>query len=266
MKSSVMTSPSGAWRAWLNEETLQPRDRQMMGMLLPLGIEKGKEFKPDAATVAQLKAAAAEALAWLMDKAATDVTPWWPNRQWCLPTPPITVPTDFKWETPNYFGVDARGIALSQYFCPTAKLGTGSFYFATFHDHSGKPLEGQKTYRLHVPANVPVRDFCSATVYSLRTSSFFLNAERLTLGSLDKDLARTPTAPWTSTLDQSRLPVRRQIGSTPNRARNGFRGSECMAQRRRSSTRAGYFRSFRLGLILAAACRANVLLQSSEII
>jgi hypothetical protein len=79
MKSSVMTSPSGAWRAWLNEETLQPRDRQMMGMLLPLGIEKGKEFKPDAATVAQLKAAAAEALAWLMDKAATDVTPWWPN-------------------------------------------------------------------------------------------------------------------------------------------------------------------------------------------
>ena len=37
----------------LNEETLQPRDLEMMGMLLPLGIEKGKEFKPDAATVAR---------------------------------------------------------------------------------------------------------------------------------------------------------------------------------------------------------------------
>jgi hypothetical protein len=108
----------------LNDETVQPRDLQMMGMLLPLGIERGKEFKPDAATVAQLKAAAAEALAWLMDKATTDVTPWWPDSQWCVPTPPITIPTDFKWETPNYFGVDARGIALSQYFCPTAKLGT----------------------------------------------------------------------------------------------------------------------------------------------
>jgi hypothetical protein len=45
----------------LNEEPVQPRDREMMGMLLPLGIEKGKEFKPDAATVAQLKVAAAEA-------------------------------------------------------------------------------------------------------------------------------------------------------------------------------------------------------------
>ena len=125
-----------------------------------------------------------------MYKAATDVTPWWPDSQWCVPTPPITVPTDFKWETPNYFGVDARGIALSQYFCPTAKLGTDSFYFGTFHDHSGKALEGQKTYRLHVPANVPVREFWSATVYSLKTSSFFLNATRLTLGSLDKDLRK----------------------------------------------------------------------------
>jgi len=174
----------------LNEETVQPRDLQMMGMLLPLGIEKGKEFKPDAATVAQLNSAAKEALAWLMDKAATDVTPWWPDSQWCVPTPPITVPTEFKWEVPNYFDMDSRGIALSQYFCPTAKLGTGSFYFGTFHDHSGSPLEGGNNYRLHVPAKVPVSQFWSVTVYSLKTSSFFLNATRLTLGSLDKDLKK----------------------------------------------------------------------------
>jgi hypothetical protein len=74
----------------LNEEPVQPRDLQMMGMLLPLGIEKGKEFKPDAATVALLKTAAAEAQAWLMDKATTDFTPWWPDSQWGVPTPPIT--------------------------------------------------------------------------------------------------------------------------------------------------------------------------------
>ena len=120
----------------LNEEPVQSRDLEMMGMLLPLGIEKGKEFKPDAATVALLKTAAAEAQAWLMDKATTDFTPWWPDSQWGVPTPPITMPTAFKWEMPNYFGVDSRGIALSQYFCPTEKLGTGSFYFGTFHDHS----------------------------------------------------------------------------------------------------------------------------------
>ena len=174
----------------LNEETIQPRDLEIMGMLLPLGIERGKEFKPDDATVALMKAAAAEAHAWLMDKATTDVTPWWPDSQWVVPTPPITLPTALKWETPNYFGVDSRGIAFSQYFCPTAKLGTGSFYFATFHDHSGNPLEGGSNYRLHVPADVPVREFWSVTVYSLTTSSFFLNATRLTLSSLDKELRK----------------------------------------------------------------------------
>ena len=141
----------------LNEETIQPRDLEIMGMLLPLGIERGKAFKPDDATVALMKAAAAEA----QDKATTDVTPWWPDSQWVVPTPPITMPTAFKWETPNYFGVDSRGIALSQYFCPTAKLGTGSFYFGTFHNHSGNPLEGGSNYRLHVPVEVPVREFWS---------------------------------------------------------------------------------------------------------
>ena len=35
-----------------------------------------------------------------------------------------------------------------------------------------------------------VREFWSVTVYSLETSSFFLNATRLTLGSLDKDLRK----------------------------------------------------------------------------
>jgi hypothetical protein len=111
----------------LNEETLQPRDLQMMGMLLPLGIEKGKEFKPDAATVAQLKAAAAEAQAWLIDKAATDVTPWWTGSQWCVPTSPNTIPTDFKWETPNYFD---RGLARHRtcaVFLPNRKARHGQF-------------------------------------------------------------------------------------------------------------------------------------------
>ena len=36
----------------LNEEPAQSQDLQMMGMLLPLVIEKGKDFKPDVAPVA----------------------------------------------------------------------------------------------------------------------------------------------------------------------------------------------------------------------
>ncbi len=61
----------------------------------------------------------------------------------------------------------------------------------TFKDNGGSPLEGGNNYRLHVPANVPVREFWSVTVYSLETSSFFLNSMRLTLGSLDKELRKS---------------------------------------------------------------------------
>jgi len=47
-----------------------------------------------------------------------------------------------------------------------------------------------ENYRLHVAAGVPVREFWSITVYSLATSSFFLDSTHLTLGSLDKDLQK----------------------------------------------------------------------------
>ena len=121
----------------LNEEPVQPRDLEMMGLILPLGIEKGKEFKPDAAATTQLKAAADEAHAWLTDKLVTAVTEWWPGSQWYLPGPPIAPKTEFHWETPKYFDVDSRGISLSSFFAPTAKLGSGSFYLGTYHDTSG---------------------------------------------------------------------------------------------------------------------------------
>ena len=75
----------------LNEETVQPRDLQMMGMLLPLGIEKGKEFKPDAATVAVLKTRGGGSAGLVDGEGHNDNTPWWPDSQWVVPTPPITM-------------------------------------------------------------------------------------------------------------------------------------------------------------------------------
>jgi hypothetical protein len=184
--SSLYTSLAGM----LNEEPVQPRDLQMMGMLLPLGIEKGAPFNPDAETVAQLNSASAAAHAWLVAQSITAVTPWWPKSQWVIPVAPIGVKTLFHWETPNYFDVDSRGIALSTFFGPTATLGGGSFYLATYHDGVARPLDGGHTYRFHVPANVPVSQFWAVTVYGLETSALFPNSTRLTVSSLDKSLSK----------------------------------------------------------------------------
>ena len=170
----------------INEEPVHPRDLQMLGMLLPLGIEKGKEFKPDAATRTQLKAAATEAHAWLINGITTTFERYYPDGKWVIPTSSIAVKTEFLWEVPNYFDVDARGITLASFFGPVAKLGAGSFYLSTYHDKSGAPLLGGNSYSLHVPANVPASEFWALTVYDLETETFFLNSTHLTVDSLDK--------------------------------------------------------------------------------
>jgi hypothetical protein len=175
----------------LNEEPVQPHSLQMMGMLLPLGIEKGKEFEPDAVMTSELKSAAEEAHSWLVEGLArTSTDRFWPDRKWVVPTPPIGITTLFKWEEPNYFDVDSRGIALASFFGPTASLGKGSFYLGCFVDASGQPLEGANTYRVHVPANAPVREFWAMTGYDKETAALFRQSTRLTVGSLDKGLRK----------------------------------------------------------------------------
>ena len=175
----------------LNEEPVQPRDLEMMGMLLPLGIEKGKDFKPDAAMTDELKSAAQEAHAWLVEglvRSSTDH--FWPDRKWVIPTPPIGVTTLFKWESPDYFDVDSRGIALASFFGPTASLGKGSFYLGSYVDAGGQPLRGENSYRLRVPANAPVSEFWALTVYDSETAALFRDSTRLTVGSLDNGLRK----------------------------------------------------------------------------
>jgi hypothetical protein len=178
----------------LNDEPVQPEDLQMMGVLLPLGIEKGKDFKPDAATVTQLKSAAAEAHGWLLAKLPTFVENWWPGSQWKVPIAAIGPKTGFKWAVTNYFDVDSRGLAFSSFFLPPAKLGGGSFYLGASFDSSGQPLRGENTYRLHVPANVPVSQFWPLTVYNSETQALFLDLPRPTLDSLDKGLRKNVDA------------------------------------------------------------------------
>ena len=176
----------------INEEPAQPKDLQMLGMLLPLGIEKGKAFDPDAATRTALNAAASEAHAWLLDGIARVSPAWWPGQHWVLPSAPIGFKTTFLWEVPDFVDVDGRGITLANWFGPVAKLGGDSFYLAAFFDSSGARLQGKNTYKVHVSPNVPVKEFWSITVYDMETSAFFRNATQLALASSGKNVQKNP--------------------------------------------------------------------------
>ncbi len=55
------------------------------------------------------------------------------------------------------------------------KAGPGAQYVQAFKDKDGNRFEGGKTYRLRVPANVPVSAFSSQTLYETETRSMIQN-------------------------------------------------------------------------------------------
>jgi hypothetical protein len=80
------------------------------------------------------------------------------------------------WRTPDSYPVDARGTAYTLAFFSAKHLGQAQYYLLTGSDKDGKPLDGKASYRLRVPANAPVTQYWSMTVYNRDTHTFIQNA------------------------------------------------------------------------------------------
>src|SRR4029077_5690244 len=150
------------------------RDKAMIDPLKTIGIEKGKAFSPDAKTRGILDDAAKEAHAWLETKYEALFTPgFYEGTGWALPmTPELIQGLQTQFSNPDSYPIDDRGVIYTMaFFGPkhSGEAGGGSFYLMTIKDKQGSPLDSGRTYRLHVPANAPVRQFWSATVYDRTT-------------------------------------------------------------------------------------------------
>ena len=83
-------------------------------------------------------------------------------------------------ETETYSQVDERlhytyGAIYTSPGIGVMKAGPGSQYVQAFKDKDGNRLDGGKSYRLHVPANVPAAAFWSLTIYDSATRSMIQN-------------------------------------------------------------------------------------------
>ena len=147
------------------------RDRAMIDTLRTIGIEKGKPFAPDDGVKAALEEAAAQAHALLDGKLeAIFETRWVEGSRWAFPASQAFVTAaQSGYADPDLYPLDDRGVVFTFAFFTPKRLGEGQFYLMVTDDKAGRALDGAETYRLTVPADAPVRQYWSATVYDRST-------------------------------------------------------------------------------------------------
>ncbi|MCL4857856.1 MAG: DUF1214 domain-containing protein [Caldilineaceae bacterium] len=193
------TAPRGLdyWRLLaqvVNEEPVRTIDKAWMAMLLPLGIEKGNLFNPDARQTEILRKGAAmgELMARNLQVNPRFAEPYWAGTSWykCFD---FTIPqeTDTRLELDERTTWFYEAVTSSEGMV-NPKVGAGQVYMTTKRDHTGELLRADKTYKLRVPKEVPVGQFWALTLYSENTRRLYDNggseSRSVNLDSKMKDL------------------------------------------------------------------------------
>ena len=159
-------------------EPLSAFTTEELGLLKAVGIEKGKEFKPDArmqkilADGVKLGDGMAKAIAFANRDHESKI---YPDRHW-----ETVFIGGYKFERDGARLFDARTLfhytAIVVTPAMEAKMvGVGSQYLSTYKDASGAYLDGGQNYKLTLPAGIPAKDFWSVTVYDAETRSLLQN-------------------------------------------------------------------------------------------
>jgi hypothetical protein len=73
----------------------------------------------------------------------------------------------------------------------TPHVGEGSDYALAFLDVNDKPFDGERTYKLHLPPDVPVNNFWAVTLYDTQTRTQLQTSQLFpTVGSQSKGIKK----------------------------------------------------------------------------
>ncbi len=177
----------------VQEEPIEAIDPSMRGAIAAIGIVKGQPFNPDA----RIKKLLTEAIA--IGNATARVITYNPREKGAF----IYPGTDSGWATAfvdkdtafEAGGATSLNARVMYYYnaggvTPAMAVtvpGAGSDYAIAYRDAAKQPFDGSKSYRLHLPPNVPVNDFWAVTLYDSQTRSQLQTSQKFpTVGSQSK--------------------------------------------------------------------------------
>lgn len=181
---------------FIRHEYVGPTELDMRGMLHSIGITRDEPLAPDARTRVILEKAAATGL-----KMSGVLGADWIERQ-----PGVKIYADRHWinvftaKDPEFkidgaIDLDMRVVMFAAAYSTSPAMvldlvGAGAKYPTTYRDANGDYLSGGTSYRLRVPAHVPVNNFWSVTVYDAETASGLDNGQPFpSISSFDKPVA-----------------------------------------------------------------------------
>src|SRR4029077_20599845 len=222
------------------------RDIFFHAMLRPLGLEKGKPFKPDVRQTKILTDAAlvgeAMAKANSADRRFAGGR-YRPDAHWDFALQLDADDPDAFWNLLDeraswFYEAVGAGAAMAP-----KRPGPSSAYLGAYKDKAGNWLDGGRTYRLRVPPDPPIKLLWSVTLYDVDTRALILNEQKITDRSSRMTCARTRTVRLTSIADRRRWAALRRIGSRLSPARTGSRISGSTSRPRPTSIGLGHYQT-----------------------
>ncbi len=168
--------------AVIQHEPVEDRDRFFMAMLRPLGIEKGKPFRPDERQKKILIEAAfvGEAMAKANDfDKRFEGALYRPDAHW-----QYVITLDPQQDLADYSQLDEHAAWFYEaVFLAKAMIsstpGVGQAYLGAYRDKEGHAFDSGQSYRLHVRPNPPAKQFWSITLYDADTRALIQNEEQI---------------------------------------------------------------------------------------